>query len=59
VQWKTQLQERAADLFVTEAERQAAMLDMRVLHAKIGHLAKENEFLAGALGCIPEASPKR
>ena len=29
------------------------------LHAKIGQLAMENDFLAGALGRIPDASAKR
>jgi len=59
VQWKTQLQEGAMDLFVTAAERKAAVPDVKALHAKIGQLATENDFLAGALGRIPDASAKR
>jgi len=47
------------DLFVTAAERKAAAPDVKGLHAKIGQLAMENDFLAGALGRIPEASAKR
>ena len=57
--WKTQLQEGAMDLFVTAAERQAAAPDVQALYAKIGQLAMENDFLADALGRIPDASAKR
>ena len=60
VQWKTQLQERATDLFATAAERKAANgPSVKDLHAKIGQLAMENDFLAGALGRIDDASAKR
>ena len=59
VQWKTQLLERAGDLFATAGDRAAALPDVKGLHAKIGQLAMENDFLAGALGRIPDASAKR
>jgi transposase len=60
VQWKTQLQERATDLFETAAERKAVNgPSVKDLHAKIGQLAMENDFLAGALGRIDDASAKR
>ena len=59
VQWKTQLLERAVDVFATAAERDAAAPDVKSLHAKIGQLAMENDFLAGALGRIGDASAKR
>ena len=59
VQWKSQLQEHAQDLFVTAAERKAVNgPNVKDLHAKIGQLAMENDFLAGALGRIPDASAK-
>ena len=58
-QWKTQLLERALDLFTTPAERQAVGPDVKALHAKIGQLAMENDFLAGALGRLDDASAKR
>src|SRR5512135_3830332 len=58
-QWKTQLLERATDLFATAGERNAAAPDVKALHAKIGQLAMENDFLAGALGRLPDASGKR
>ena len=59
VQWKTQLLERAMELFATAGERNAALPDVKALHAKIGQLAMENDFLAGALGRLPDASAKR
>ncbi len=58
-QWKTQLLERAADLFATQADRDADAPDVKTLHAKIGQLAMENDFLATALGRLPDASGKR
>jgi transposase-like protein len=58
-QWKTQLLERAIELFTTPAERQVAGPDVKALHAKIGQLAMENDFLANALGRLPDASAKR
>jgi transposase-like protein len=58
-QWKSQLLERALELFTTPAEREAAGPDVKALHAKIGQLAMENAFVAGALGRLPEASGKR
>ena len=60
VQWKTQLQERATDLFMTAADRKSVSgPSVKELHAKIGQLAMENDFLAGALGRLPDASAKR
>jgi transposase len=59
VQWKTQLQDHAAELFATASDRAAAAPDVKALHANIGQLAMENDFLAGALGRIPDASAKR
>jgi transposase len=58
-QWKTQLLARAVAFFATPADRQAATPDVKALHAKIGQLAMENDFLAGALGRLPDASGKR
>ena len=58
-QWKSQLLARARELFETAADRDAARPDVTALHAKIGQLALENDFLAGALGRLPEASGKR
>ena len=49
VDWKSQLLERAASVFGTESTS-APRVDLKELHAKIGQLALENDFLAGALG---------
>jgi transposase-like protein len=59
-QWKSQLQERASDVFATAAERsESSGPDVKELHAKIGQLAMENDFLVAALGRVGDASAKR
>ena len=47
--WKAQLLEGAAGLFGAEATSVPPPVDLKVLHAKIGELALENDFLEGAL----------
>ena len=48
-QWKSQLQEGAAAVFGAGAAAAAPEVDLKALHAKIGELALENDFLSGAL----------
>jgi len=49
-QWKGQLLEGAARVFGRGgAEAGPATVDLKALHAKIGELALENDFLEGAL----------
>jgi transposase len=50
-QWKAQLLEGAAGVFGAEArpEPAAPAVDLKSLHAKIGELTLENDFLEGAL----------
>ena len=57
-QWKSQLLERAAEVF---GERGSAPqpVDVKVLHAKIGQLTLENDFLEGALTKAGMLSAKR
>jgi transposase-like protein len=59
VQWKNQLLERAADAFNGSGPAAEAGPAIRTLHAKIGQLALENDFLVGALGRLPGSSAKR
>jgi transposase-like protein len=59
VQWKNQLLERAADIFGGSGQTADSGPDIKNLHAKIGQLALENDFLAGALGRSPGSSAKR
>ncbi len=59
VQWKNQLLERASDIFNGTGQSVESGPDIKTLHAKIGQLALENDFLAGALGRIPGSSAKR
>ena len=59
-QWKSQLQERASDVFATAVDRsESSGPDVKELHAKIGQLAMENDFLVAALGRVGDASAKR
>lgn len=59
-QWKTQLLERAADMFSTPAERGAQQgPSVPDLQAKIGQLTMEIDFLDRALNRVPGTSAKR
>ena len=50
-QWRAQLLEGASGIFGAPATpEQAPAVDVKTLHAKIGELTLENDFLAGALG---------
>jgi len=57
-QWKTQLQEQAALAFGGDAES-APPVDLKALHAKIGELTLENDFLEGALNKAGLLSAKK
>ncbi len=59
--WKAQLVEGAAGLFGGGAAgaEAAPPVDLKVLHAKIGELALENDFLSGALSKAGLPSAKR
>ena len=49
-QWKTQLARGRAGVFGPDgARRQEPAVDVKTLHAKIGELTLENDFLEGAL----------
>jgi transposase len=58
-QWKTELLQRAAEVFATAADKREGEPDLKTLHAKIGQLTLENDFLSVALGRIGDASAKR
>ncbi len=50
-QWRSQLLEGASGVFGADAKAEpATAVDVKTLHAKIGELTLENDFLAGALG---------
>ena len=48
-EWKRQLSDRAADLFGGGPALADPPVALKALHAKIGQLTLENEFLEGAL----------
>ena len=60
-EWRRQLLERATDVFDGGAGRAAAepAVDLKALHAKIGQLTLENDFLEGALTKAGLLSAKR
>jgi transposase len=59
-QWKDQLLDGAADVFDDGRKETAEpVVDVKSLHAKIGELTLENDFLAGALGKAGLLSGKR
>ena len=47
-QWKKQLSDQAADVF-GNSQKPEPQVDIKTLHAKIGQLTLENDFLEGAL----------
>jgi transposase len=57
-QWKTQLLDSAAAVFgsISKADESP---DVQVLHAKIGQLTLENDFLEKALGRVGGPSVRR
>ena len=58
--WKAQLVGGAAGVFGAGMGNEAApAVDLKVLHAKIGELTLENDFLAGALSKAGLLSAKR
>jgi transposase-like protein len=58
--WKAQLLEGASEVFGSGSARpEAAAVDVKTLHAKIGELTLENDFLSGALGKAGLLSAKR
>lgn len=48
-QWKNQLLDRAGEVFRAGAGPAEKPVDLKALHAKIGELALENDFLEAAL----------
>lgn len=58
VEWKKELLERAGELF-ERGSRASKGPDVKDLHAKIGQLTVENDFLSVALGRISAPSAKR
>jgi len=59
VDWKKQLSERAAEVFGKPTEPESPPIDLQTLHAKIGQLTLENDFLEGALTKAGLLSAKR
>ena len=56
--WKKQLLEHAAEVFSKDRQTDQGP-NVKDLHAKIGQLSMENDFLSSALGRIGDASAKK
>jgi len=57
--WKSQLLENAAGIFGGELAATDSREVIRELHAKVGELTMERDFLEGALGKFPGPSGRR
>ena len=57
--WKDQLLARVTELFAEGGRHPEPPVDVKTLHAKIGALALENDFLEHALGTAGLLSAKR
>jgi transposase len=57
--WKTQLLEGATAVFGGDRGAAEPAVDVKELHAKIGELTLQNDFLSGALGKAGLLSAKR
>lgn len=58
-EWRRQLLDRAVDVFGGASAPAEPAVDLKVLHAKIGQLTLENDFLEGALTKAGLLSAKR
>ena len=58
-QWKAQLLDGAVEVFAGGGAAPAPAVDVKSLHAKIGELTLENDFLEGALAKAGVVSAKR
>jgi len=57
-EWKKQLLERAEEVFGKDKQVEDGP-DVKALHAKVGQLAMENDFLSSAFGRIAGPSAKK
>ena len=58
-QWKRQLLERMSEVFEGNGQSPSPAVDVKTLHAKIGELTLENDFLESALNKAGLLSAKR
>lgn len=59
LQWKKQLLDNAGTAFEKDKKKETEETDADELHAKIGRLTMENDFLSRALGRIAKPSGKK
>ena len=59
IDWKNQLLEQSINIFSRLTAQQEPEIDLKALHAKIGHQALQIDFLEGALRKIGQLSGKK
>ena len=59
IDWKNQLLEQSINIFSRPTAQQEPEIDLKALHAKIGHQALQIDFLEGALRKIGQLSGKK
>ena len=59
IDWKNQLLEQSVNIFSRPTSQQEPEIDLKALHAKIGHQALQIDFLEGALRKIGQLSGKK
>lgn len=59
IDWKNQLLEQSVNIFSRPTAQQEPEIDLKALHAKIGHQALQIDFLEGALRKIGQLSGKK
>jgi transposase-like protein len=57
--WKSQMLERMHEVFESPGQSASPAVDVKSLHAKIGELTLENDFLEGALTKAGKLCAKR
>ncbi len=59
IDWKNQLLEQSINIFSRPTAQQEPEIDLKALHAKIGHQALQIDFLEGALRKTGQLSGKK
>ncbi len=59
IDWKNQLLEQSVNIFSRPTAQQEPEIDLKALHAKIGHQALQIDFLEGALRKIGAAERQK
>lgn len=59
IDWKNQLLTQSTSIFESPRQQKKPDIDLKALHAKIGHQALQIDFLEGALSKMGQLSAKK